>query len=91
MDGVQLCVAPCYLFVPQKRSEGKAEGGTCYHGSVRVGAVGEEGSDRGCTATAMVVESTHAPLPGIGQSELAREREVRSGQVMLMPYYVGYI
>jgi hypothetical protein len=55
---------------------------------VRASALGE-GAGRECAAALMVVGSAHAPLPGIGQSEQARD--MSSGHVMLMPCGAGYI
>jgi len=55
---------------------------------VRASALGE-GGGRECAATLVVVGSTHAPLPGIGQSE--RSREMSSGHVMLMSCCAEYI
>jgi len=47
------------------------------------------GGGHECAAALMVVGSTHALLPGISQSE--RAREMSSGHVMLMPCCAGYI
>jgi len=54
----------------------------------RASALGE-GGGRECAAALVVVGSAHAPLPGIGQSE--RAREISSGRMMLMPCCAGYI
>jgi len=56
---------------------------------VRASALGEVGARRECAAALMVVGSSHAPLPGIGQSE--RARGISIGHVMLMPCCAGYI
>ena len=75
MDGAQLCVATCYLFVQQKRSEEKVKGGArmsrCAHERVR--SVRGAGCER--AAALMVVGSAHAPLPGVEQNERERDEQ----------------
>ena len=55
---------------------------------MRASALGE-GAGRESAAALMVVGSAHALLPGIGQSE--RAREMSSGPMMLMSCGAGYI
>ena len=77
------------FFVQQKRSEKKARSGACMSRCACERVRSARGAERKCAAVLMVVGSAHAPLPGIGQSE--RAREMSSRHVMLMPCCTGYI
>ena len=81
------CALLSFCIAKEKWEKGKRWGP---HVAVRVraSALGE-GAERECAAALMVVGSAHAPLPGIRQSE--RAREMSSGHVMLMPCCAGYI
>jgi len=77
------------IFLYSKRGAGKGNRwGPHVVVRVRASALGE-GAGRECAAALMVVGSAHASLPGIGQSE--RARETSSGHAMLMPCGAGYI
>ena len=86
---VPSCVLRLAIFCTAKeeREKGKRWGP---HVAVRVraSALGE-GARRECAVALMVVGSAHAPLPGIGQSE--RAREISSGHVLLMSCCARYI
>jgi len=65
------CDLLSFCTAKKKQEKGKRWG---LHVAVRVRAIAlGEGAGRECAVALMVVGSAHAPLPGIGQSEQARE------------------